>query len=111
MRPVTLTTSDASGAAKNSSVCPMDLGVTPTNISLVAVITGAATYSVQYTLDDVFSPTFDQTTAKWNDVTTMSGIAVDGQGTIVSPVTGIRLRQTAGAGSVSLRITQAGIGT
>lgn len=110
MRPVYLSTSDASAGNKDSAVCPMDRGVSPTNISLVAVVTGVATYSVQFTLDDVYSPTFDPASATWIDVDTQSGIVnANSQGTIISPVSAVRLHQTAGAGSVALTVQQAGI--
>lgn len=108
MRPVTLTTSDASGGEQATNVCPPDIYQRPFNISLFAEITGAATYTVEYTGDDVFASNFNPATAKWTAVTGMSAVSADSEATLISPVAGIRMRQTAGAGSVRLRIIQAG---
>lgn len=109
MRPVTLTTSNASGGTVNSSVCPMNLYAAVFLASLSVIVTGVATYSVQYTLDDVFSSSFNPATANWTDVAGMSGGTTSAEATVDSPVRGIRLSQTAGAGSVSLRIAQSGL--
>lgn len=109
MRPVTLTTSDASGGEKVSPVCPLDLYISPFNISLFAVITGAATYTVEYTGDDVYASSFNPATANWTGVTGMTAVSASTDATLISPVTAVRLRQTAGAGSVALRVLQAGI--
>lgn len=108
MRPVNLATSDASGGTQTTSVCPMDIRIAPFQASLSAVVTGAATYTVEYTEDDVWSSSFNPSTATWRPVTGMSAVSATSEATIISPVTGIRMRQTAGAGSVALRIVQAG---
>jgi hypothetical protein len=109
MRPITLNTADASGGVKNSAVCPMDLYISPFNVTLEAIVTGAVSYDVQYTKDDVYSPTFDATTAQWTSVTGMTAAVASAEATLISPVTAVRLVQNSGAGSVVLRILQAGL--
>lgn len=106
MRPVTLQTS----GVQDSPVCPMDLYIAPFQATITTVVTGAATYSVQWTLDDVWSPTFNPATAQWNPLVGMNAAVADAQETLISPVTAVRLIQTAGAGSVVARIAQAGNG-
>lgn len=108
MRPITLTTSDASGGEQSTPVCPLDWRITPFQITLAADVTGTATFTVEYTSDDVFSATFNAATALWFPVTGMSAATADASATLISPVTAIRMRQTAGNGSVRLRVQQAG---
>ena len=109
MRPVNLSTSDASGGAKSSAVCPMDRLISPFNVTLQTIVVGAVDYDVQYTKDDVFSPTFNPATAQWTTITNMDNAVADQEATLISPVTGVRLVQNGGAGSVTLRILQAGL--
>jgi hypothetical protein len=109
MRPVNLTTSDASGGVKVSSVCPLDIYLKPFQVTLHSVLTGAATYTAEYTEDDPFLSTFDPATAVWTPVTAMSGASANAEATLISPVRAVRLRQTAGAGSAVLQVIQAGV--
>jgi hypothetical protein len=110
MRPITQTLSDASGGAKATPVIPPDQYLTPFNISLQVTVVGAATYTVEFTNDDVWAAGYDPNgaTANWTALTGMTGAAANANATIISPVTGIRMRQTAGAGSTTLRVVQAG---
>lgn len=108
MRPVYLTTTNASGAIKSSPVCPPDLYISPFQVTLRTKVTGAVVYDVRYTNDDVFSPTFDPTTADWTVVTGMDDAVANAEATLISGVRGIQLVQASGAGSVTLEIVQSG---
>jgi hypothetical protein len=108
MRPVTVTTSDASGGAKSSAVVPLDIYLNPFSVSLDAQVTGTANYDIQYTEDNVFATTFNAATAHWTSMAGLTGATASGQATLVSPVSAVRILQNTGAGSVSLRITQGG---
>lgn len=108
MRPVYLQTSDASGEEQITDVCPPDIYLNPFNISLRADVDGTVEYTVEWTNDDVFDPDFDPATAQWTAVAGMTAANADANATLISPVRGIRLRQTAGAGSVNLAIVQSG---
>lgn len=93
-----------------SAVIPPDRYTQPVNISLTAIVTPAATYNIEYTYDDVFAPTFTPAGATWFIHATFSAQTTTKDGNLAFPVTGISINQTAGAGSVKLLVTEAGIG-
>lgn len=109
MRPVTLTTSDASGGVKTSPLCPMDLYLSPFNVTLEAVVIGTVSYDVQYTKDDVYAVGYNSATGQWTSIPGMTSSTSTAESTLISPVTATRLVQNSGTGSVSLRILQAGV--
>ncbi|HUW44642.1 MAG TPA: hypothetical protein VMW50_02490 [Dehalococcoidia bacterium] len=104
MRPVRVTTSGVSV----SPVIPIDQYLSPTNIGLGVDVTGAVTYTVEHTFDDVFAVDFVPATATWFPHPTLAGLLVDADGNYAFPPTGVRLNQTAGAGSAILNLIQAG---
>jgi hypothetical protein len=91
-------------------VCPFDLHTAPGNIALGVVISAPATYTVQYTYDDVFSPTFNPATATWFPHATLAALSANGDGNFAFTPSGCRLNQTAGAGSAILTVRQSGLG-
>lgn len=106
MRPIVLTTSDASGGAENSSTAVMDFRGRP-EVSLQLDITGTATCTVQQTLDDPFDSTLTPTWIDHPDLNLVDATA-DQQGNYAFIPRAIRLRQSAGSGSARLTIVQAG---
>lgn len=108
MRPVVLTTDDASGGAVGSAVCPLDIRLTPFQVTVQVVATGTVDYDLQYTNDDVFAEGFDPATADWTTHTGMDGATASGVATLISPVSAIRLLQNSGDGSLAARVIQAG---
>lgn len=110
MRPVYLETSDASGGAVATAVCPMDQYLNPFSVSLQTVVTGTATYTVEWTQANVFEEGFDPDAAGviWNAVDGMEDETADATATFDKPVAAFRMRQTAGDGSVQLIIRQGG---
>ena len=106
MRPVTLTTT----GVQASAACPLDIYIAPFQVTLDVILNGAATYTVEYTNDDVFVKGFNPATANWIPHADLTAKAAAAQGTLISPVRAVRLNQTAGAGSAILRVIQAGIG-
>ena len=106
MKSISLATSGVSA----SSVAPTNANATPISIEVAVRVTGACTYNVEYTLDDVYSPTFSAGSATWfNHPTLTAGQTTTKDCQITWPVTGIRINQTAGAGSSAATILQAGI--
>lgn len=108
MRPVTLTTSDASGAAVASSICPLDLYLTPFQVTLMTDVTGTVDYDLQYTQDDVYASGYNPASGNWKTITGVDGATADAEATLISPVTAVRILQNSGNGSVSCRVIQAG---
>ncbi len=101
-----LTASDAAP----SQVYPTNTLITPFNIGLGGRVTGGTpTWQVQHTFDDVFSPTFDPGTATWYTHSSLTGQTGAADGNYAFPVTGIRVRVTAGTGTVALTVVPAGI--
>lgn len=109
MRPMTLTTSDASGGAKSSATGPLDFHLAPFQVTLQTIVTGTVNYEIQYTKDNVYATTFNPATAQWTSLTGMTGATANAEATLISPVTAVRILQNSGSGSVSLHILQAGI--
>lgn len=101
MRPITV---DVVGAA-NSAVIPLDLYLTPFEVSLgIEVVAGAINATVQYTLDDIWNPAI---VPVWTNHADLAGKVAAAVGTIISPVTAVRL-VNADVGTARLRVVQAG---
>lgn len=107
MRPIVISTTDASGGTTTSATAPLDIHGRP-EVSLQLDITGTATCTVQQTLDNVYDSTV---TPVWVDHpdTNLVGATADKQGNYAYIPRAVRLRQTAGNGSARLTIIQAGI--
>jgi hypothetical protein len=105
MRPVVFTVTGVG----NSNVYAVDTYISPSNMGLAVIVTGTITYKVQYTFDDVFARTYVAGSGNWFDHPTLVGSA-SGNSNVAYPVTGIRLITTAGTGSATLTIIQAGGG-
>jgi hypothetical protein len=101
MRPVTLTTSNASGGTVNSPTCPMDYNPSVAfNVGILCVVTGTVTYSIQHSNDNT----------NWFQDANINGATGNAETNYMFPVKFIRLQQTGGSGSVSASIIQAGPG-
>lgn len=107
MRPIQVSTSDASGGAKNSNPAVLDYYGRP-EVSLQVVVTGTATYTIQQTLDN---PLEAGATITWFDHpdTNLVAQTVNRQGNYAYIPVAVRIRQTAGNGSVALTALQAGL--
>jgi len=108
MRPISVTQTDVG----NSNPVPLDLYLTPFNVTIQCVKSGGPTYTVQYTNDDVFAVGYNPTTGNWFDLAGITNAVADAVDSLISPVTAVRLRVTAvGAptDSVAMRVVQAGV--
>ena len=107
MRPITYLVSGVG----NSPVYAVDTYISPSNMGLAVVVSGTITYKVQYTFDNVFATGYSPTagTSTWFDHPTLVGSS-SGNSNIAYPVTGIRLTTSAGTGTATLTIIQAGGG-
>lgn len=110
MRPVRYTLSDASGGVVVGAVVPLDIYLNPFNVSLQVVVDGTATFTVEYTEDDIWADGYDPDAAssKWIPLANMDDEAADANDTLVSAVSGVRMRQLTGDGSVALTVMQSG---
>ena len=105
MRPVWIT----QVGTGDSNPVPFNLYAAPTNIALGAtLLSGAATYTVQYTFDDVQDPNYVAASGNWVDHTYLAAKTASSDSNIAYPVTAVRLRVTAGTGTVRLAVIQAG---
>ena len=94
----TLTTSDASVTPQISAVLPMDWRTNPFSVGILCFVTGAATYSIEHSDDNT----------NWHANANINGAAADADTNYMFPVRYIRLRQTAGSGSVQAQVLQTG---
>ncbi|MEN6304093.1 MAG: hypothetical protein ABFD96_15285 [Armatimonadia bacterium] len=107
MKPISVTTTDASGGTVNSNPIIMDYHGRP-EVSLQVVVSGTATYTVQQTLDN---PNADGVTPTWfsHPDTNLVAHTASRQGNYAYIPVAIRLSQTSGSGSVTLTVVQAGL--
>lgn len=108
MRPVRLTV----GSLNNSAPIPLDTYQDPFNTSLAVVLSAGAslTYTVQYTFDDITSPTFNPATATWFPHATLVTKTASSDGNFSFPVTATRLNVSVyTSGTATLTVIQAGM--
>jgi len=104
MRPVRIT---QTGIGVSVPI-PIDQYLSPTDIGLGVTIQGVVTATIEHTFDDVFDPAFDPLTATWFPHPTLVGINANADGNYAFPPTACRINQTAGVGSATLNLIQAG---
>jgi hypothetical protein len=101
MRPVTVTTSDASGGEVDSAPIPMDyVASIPFNVGIGCIVTGTVSYSVQHTFDGT----------NWFENANISDLDATADTNYMFPVLQIRLAQKSGSGSVVMTVIQTGPG-
>ena len=101
-KPIILTTSGTSA----SSVAPLCHFVNRFNVSVNTVVTGSATYTLQFTADDPFASNFVPASANWKSHPSMTSATISDIVEFTAPVRAVRINQTAGAGSVSATVIQ-----
>ena len=106
MRPVRLLIV----GTQTSSVYTPDHYISPMNVALSVRVTGTINYTVQYTFDDVFAPTYTPGSGNWVNHPSLTAQTTTLDSNIAYPVTGVRIVGNSGAGSAVLTIIQAGGG-
>ena len=91
------------GAGSSSSIVT-NTNTTPFNVGFGVVATGTVTYTIQHTFD---SPGTGFTT--WYPHPTIAAKSDNQDGNYAFPVSGIKILVTAGAGTATLNLIQAGI--
>lgn len=89
-----------------SQPIPLDLYLDPFNVSLTIDITGTISVTAQYTTDAVLTSSGP---FLWFDHSDLTAKAADSIGTIISPVSAVRLLTNSGTGSAVFTVTQAGV--
>jgi hypothetical protein len=107
MRPIQVSVSDASGEAKNSNPAVLDY-YGQFGVSIQVVVTGSATYTVQQTLDNPLEASVTPTWFAHPDPN-MVAQTVNRQGNYAYNPVAVRVRQTAGSGSVAMTVLQTGL--
>lgn len=99
MRPIRVTL----GAQGVSVPIILDNRQAPFNVGLAVVLSPGAslTYSVEHTFDDVFSPGFNASTAKWFPHATLANKTESLDGNYAYPVMAIRLNVSAYTGGTA----------
>jgi hypothetical protein len=83
---------------------------TPVNASVAVHVTGTINYTVEYTYDAYWNLPSGVTLPIIYPVQTLSGLTVDGEGTLAWPVTGVRLTiNSSSEGTARLVVLEAGI--
>ena len=106
MRPTVLSVTGVG----TSNPCPADHYVSPFNVALNVLVSGTITYTVQYTFDNVFANGYNPSTGNWTDHPSLTAQTATKDANIAYPVTAVRLKTTAGSGTATLTIIQAGGG-
>ena len=98
-----LQTQSQTGVGSSEAIV-VNTNVSPVNIGFGVLVTGSVTYTVQHTFDD---PAIGFST--WFSHPTVVDEIANADGNYAFPVTGIKLLVTAGAGTATLKLVQAGI--
>lgn len=91
------------GAGSTSAIV-INTNVTPVNIGFAVVVTGTVNYSVQFSYDD---PALGFTT--WFDDVSITSKTGNEDGSILFPITGMKVLVNSGTGTVTMNVVQAGI--
>lgn len=93
--------------AGTSAIFACDNFQAPFNVGYGTTISATATYSLQFTFDDITADGYNPASGTWFTISGTSGsTAVSGSFTI--PCRGIRLNVSASTGSVTVFLQQAG---
>lgn len=88
----------------SSDALVMNTNISPFNVGFGVVVTGTVTYTVQHTFDD---PAIGFST--WFSHPSVAAETTNQDGNYAFPVTGIKLLVSAGDGTATLNLIQAGI--
>lgn len=98
MRPRTITQTGVG----TSAPFPVDWRQQNFQVSLMCVVTGTVTYTIEHTLDNIV----DGETPTWFPHSTLAGISATADGNYAFPITAWRVNVTAGTGSVAVKFVQ-----
>jgi archaellum component FlaF (FlaF/FlaG flagellin family) len=102
MRPISVTVTGVNVSAP----IPMDYTATQFSVGIGCTISSTATYTVEHTFDDIWSPTFNPATAAWLPNSGLTAKTANSDGNYAFPVRAIRLNVAASAGTVTMNVIQ-----
>ena len=102
MRPISVT---VTGVAVSAPI-PMDYTATQFSVGIGCVISATATYTVEHTFDDIWSPSFVAASATWLPNSGLTAKTANSDGNYAFPVRAIRLNVAASTGSVTMNVIQ-----
>jgi hypothetical protein len=94
-------------AGANSVAIPTDSRQNTQQYGISVVITGSPTYTVAYTLDDVYAPGYNPATGNWTAITALSAQTTTKQVPYQGQATAFQLQVAAGTGSAAIQVWQA----
>lgn len=80
----------------------------PFNIGIGCTISATATYSVEYTFDDILADGYVASSGTWFTASDFSSVTTSKAASFTIPCRGIRLNVSASTGSVTMQVQQAG---
>ena len=92
-----------------SSVISLDNMTNPFNIGVGVNISATATYTVEYTFDDISADSFSAASATWFTETQFGTASAKKAVQFVIPCRGIRLNVSASTGTATIYVQQAGL--
>ena len=92
-----------------STVISLDNLTNPFNVGIGVSLSATATYTVQYTFDDVSSDSFVASSATWFTEATFGTASTTKAIQFTTPCRGVRLNVSASTGSATIYIQQAGL--
>lgn len=102
MRPISVT---VTGAGVSSPI-PMDYTLPGFSVGIGCVKTGTVNYTVEHTFDNIWSTSFDPSTATWFPNTGLSAKTANADGNYAFPVRAIRLNVASSDGTVTMHVIQ-----
>jgi hypothetical protein len=91
-----------------SAVAAPDHFQTPFNVGVAATLSGAATFSIEYSMDDPMVAGFDPAIADWFVAPGFSGVSASTGGSLTIPCRAICINVASGTGSVTVELVQSG---
>lgn len=101
MTPITIS---QTGTGRSAVVVP-DSFQNPFNVGILITVTGVATFNIEMSMDDAM----EATPTVWAAATGFIGLSASTVGSMTIPCHALSINVTAGAGTVSAKIVQAGV--
>lgn len=101
MTPITIS---KTGTGRSAIVVP-DSFQNPFNVGIQVDVSGTATFNIEFTMDDAMTGT----PTTWSVATGFSALNALTAGSLTVPCHGVSINVTAGTGTVTAKIVQAGV--